>query len=415
MMLWCQKEWDTKGAAFAVVNSNVALLQTLGKFPKMIQIYVRSGSPTHFQIRIINLPNVQLTQHELAFEDPELEVCSGFDFQNLTFETPTTDTMANDNTPIMNRFYRCRQWRYLLLILFLLFNGRIAVHCHDDPSTKNDASPQRPTTPKWLTKVRRQLQNALRRLPIVKSNTPNDEPEPHIVDNFLTADEAALLLQRYEPLLRESLHFGGAGIVDSKYRTSHSVRLPPLGDELVFDIERRAARLAGMDHAQVEDFQLACYGVDELYGLHRDDDSDPLRRADRSATVLIYLQAPISGGATLFTRRAIEDERDLDTKQRLTTEKGALKLFRKYCARPSKKFVVIEPMVGRAATWPNWYGTNHSQFCRKSTHGACPVTEGKKCVIQQVRGRECDDSSCYSVFGFSCMVLKKVFSICYHW
>ena len=213
--------------------------------------------------------------------------------------------------------------------------------------------------------------------------TKQEEPGPIIVDNFLTNDEASLLLQRYEPLLRESLHFGTGTAATSQYRTSHSVRLPPNGDELVFEIEERAASLAGFSHDHVEDFQLACYGVDELYGLHRDDHDDPVKRADRSATVLIYLKAPEAGGATLFTRRAVEDELDLDTKRKLTTEKGALKLFREYCHRPKKHHVVVEPNVGRAATWKNWHGEHHASFCRTSTHGACPVIQGKKCVIQQ--------------------------------
>jgi hypothetical protein len=230
---------------------------------------------------------------------------------------------------------------------------------------------------RWWIKLKRCLVEALQR------PKQNDEPGLILVDDFLTDAEASLLLQRYEPLLRESLHFGTGTAAKSQYRTSHSLRLPPNGDELVFEIEERAANLAGFPHSHVEDFQLACYRVNELYGLHRDDHDDPVKRADRSATVLIYLKAPKEGGATLFTRRPIEEERDLDTKRTLTTEKGALKLFRAYCNHPKKKHVVVEPQVGRAATWKNWHGENHTSFCKKSTHGACPVISGKKCVIQQ--------------------------------
>ena len=211
----------------------------------------------------------------------------------------------------------------------------------------------------------------------------NKEPRPVVVDDFLTAEESALLLERYRPLLRDSLHFSSS-VTQSRYRTSRSVRLPPLGDALVFEIEARAAELAQVPPHQIEDFQLACYGVDELYGLHRDD-SEKGPGADRAATVLIYLQSPDSGGATLFTRQELEIEVDLDTKRPLNTEAGALKLFRHYCDHPKRKFVVVEPQVGRAVTWPNWYRDrkNHTQFCQKSTHGACPVLGGEKCVIQQ--------------------------------
>ena len=234
----------------------------------------------------------------------------------------------------------------------------------------------------------------------------DDEPKPSVVDAFVSPEEAAILLERYKPLLRDSLHYlSSTQNTKSQYRTSKSVRLPPLGDPLVSEIEARSATLANVPHHQVEDFQLACYGIGELYGLHRDDadaTSDGSKQAsmsaDRAATVLIYLQSPQSGGATLFTRRALEEEKDMDTKRPLNTEAGALKLFRHYCDKPERKFVVVEPEVGRAVTWPNWYHKNarsnrHNQtesqaplldnFCRKSTHGACPVEQGEKCVIQQ--------------------------------
>jgi hypothetical protein len=260
-----------------------------------------------------------------------------------------------------------------LLVLLLILSVSLVWSLDENRRKSNQKS--------WWSELKRRLTRRRRRLALL--NNDDDEPGPTIVDEFLTEQEASLLLQRYEPLLRESLHFGSGTAARSQYRTSHSVRLPPNGDDLVFEIEKRAANLAGFPHSHVEDFQLACYGVDELYGLHRDDHDDPAKRADRSATVLIYLKAPIAGGSTLFTRRPIEEERDLDTKRALTTEKGALKLFREYCDHPKKKFVVVEPKVGRAATWKNWHGENHTNFCRKSTHGACPVIEGQKCVIQQ--------------------------------
>jgi len=235
------------------------------------------------------------------------------------------------------------------------------------------------------------------------------EPDPVVTEHFLAEEEARLILERYEPLLSSS---SSAHVVDSRvrrddeYRTSKSIRLPPLGDSLVLDVERRAARLAGVPHSLCEDFQLACYEYDGLYGLHRDD-TDPVpgsgqRSADRSDTVLVYLRAPEDGegggkggkggggggGETLFTRRPIEDERDMDTGRPLNTQKGALKLFRSYCEKPRRKHLMVTPKVGRAVSWKNWYvdSNNATKFARRSTHGACPVKEGgkrKKCVIQQ--------------------------------
>lgn len=202
---------------------------------------------------------------------------------------------------------------------------------------------------------------------------------PVVVDDFLTPEQAEFLLNRYEPLLRESLQYKDEQASRSKYRTSRSIRLPPLGDTQVFELERQAAQLAGnFSHNMVEDFQLACYYDNELYGLHRDDNEKA--EANRAATVLVYLYAPEHGGSTLFTLRPLEDERDLDTKQPLRTEAAALKLFHHYCQSPSKQFLVVEPVVGRAVTWPNW---RNETFIPESTHGACPVVQGHKCVIQQ--------------------------------
>jgi hypothetical protein len=58
-------------------------------------------------------------------------------------------------------------------------------------------------------------------------------------------------------------------------------------------------------------FQLACYESGEVYGLHRGDDDDEKRNADRIATVLVYLEAPelSQGGVeTLFTHRSMEEK-----------------------------------------------------------------------------------------------------------
>jgi len=223
-----------------------------------------------------------------------------------------------------------------------------------------------------------------------KFNRPRP-PKPQVVDNFLSPEEAAYLLDRYEFLMKESRSLGyvknkAAGT--SKYRTSRSIRLPPLGDPITFDIERRAADLAGFNHSYVEDIQMACYEEDELHGLHRDD-ADAAVTADRAATILVYLEAPEGGGGeTLFTMRELEDERDMRTGKSLNTEDGALKLFRYYCDKPRKHHVVVEPVVGRAVTWQNWLGENYDTFAKSSTHGACPVKKGKKCVIQQWIGRK---------------------------
>ncbi|CAB9515633.1 Prolyl 4-hydroxylase [Seminavis robusta] len=246
----------------------------------------------------------------------------------------------------------------------------------------------------WLEKHKAKLSRLVHRNS--KNNQKNQDSfeAPRVVENFLSADEATQLLQRYQPLLHDSQERDGGHVKSSsQYRSSRSVRLPPLGDKLVFAVEQRAAALAGYPVDRVEDFQLACYNHAQLYALHRDDaaaNTNP--NTKRVATVLIYIQAPIRGGNTLFTMRPLEEETDLKLRQPLRTEQDAVELFQHYCKshcrQPNKKkrfnkhHVVVEPSVGRAVTWDNWK-KNNTVFMKESTHGACPVWKGQKCVIQQ--------------------------------
>ena len=114
----------------------------------------------------------------------------------------------------------------------------------------------------------------------------------------------------------------------------------------MFSIEKRAAELAGFNHSYCEDIQMACYQEGELHGLHRDD-ANATVNADRAATVLIYLRSPGEGGGgeTLFTMKEIERERDLKTGGPLTSEDGALDLFKLYCEKPKNNMIVVAPFT----------------------------------------------------------------------
>jgi hypothetical protein len=120
--------------------------------------------------------------------------------------------------------------------------------------------------------------------------------------------------------------------------------------------------------------RISSWPAGELYDLHRDDDDDEKRNADR-------IELSRGGGETLFTHRSMEEES-------LMTEHGALKLFQSYCNRPKRKHQLVEPVVGRGQ---NWYSNekNETTFARESNHGVCPVLEGpgRKCVVQQWIGR----------------------------
>jgi len=297
--------------------------------------------------------------------------------------------------------YNCHRWLFLLVVICLV--GFSPSTCSDTITgeRKHNNQNERLIVMQLkrckfhITRVLRGLvEKFSKRNPHKKTTSQFDAPR--VVDDFLSSDEATQLLARYEPLLRASLeHSAQTGVRVSKYRTSRSVRLPPVGDPLVFAIEARAAAVAGFDVTHVEDFQLACYGPDQLYALHRDDAADNTQIQNRRmATVLIYLQAPTEGGSTLFTMQPLEEERDLRQKQPLRTEQDALNLFHSYCKKPKRHHVMVQAQTGRAVTWLNWRQpiqnttqtdttTDEAVFMKESTHGACPVIQGQKCVIQQ--------------------------------
>jgi hypothetical protein len=290
-----------------------------------------------------------------------------------------------------NRSPRAVPLFVLFLLLFISSTASITPVVDAKQQTSNSTKTQslKQRLQQRLQKMLEKLQRIL--IMIGKKKSSGSWPSPRVIDEFLSAEEAAQLVERYTPLLkRKSAFLNSKGQVNhaSKYRSSSTIRVPPLGDPLILRVERRAADAAKtLPHAYCEDFQLACYESGELYGLHRDDDDDEKRNADRIATVLVYLEVPElsqGGGETLFTHRSMEDES-------LKTEQGALKLFQSYCNKPKRKHQLVEPVVGRAVTWQNWYPNekNETTFARESTHGACPVREGpgRKCVIQQWIGK----------------------------
>ena len=268
---------------------------------------------------------------------------------------------------------------YFLVFLFVALLGSLGVN-----AAKSDHDEQR--VPVWKSWIRQILKKVGRGRDDGSKNI-----NVSIIDHFLSDEDSKQLLERYRPLLRDSLHKSTTGNAKrSLYRTSHTVRLPPLGDELVFQVEKAAAEAildnstSSNSHELCEDLQLACYGPDELYALHRDDNADGA--AGRAATVLIYLQAPEEGGSTLFTNRPLEDEKYKG--QPLRTEADAVELFRGYCQQGSAKqqHTVVEAQTGRAAAWYNYH--EDTGFVNDSTHGACPVISGEKCVVQQWVGRQ---------------------------
>jgi hypothetical protein len=115
-------------------------------------------------------------------------------------------------------------------------------------------------------RLQKLLENQLQRVIILLGKLKKSSgswPSPRVIDKFLSADEATQLIERYTPLWQHK-----SGVVNSKgklnraseYRSCFTVRVPPLGDPLMLQVERRAADAAQtLPYAYCEDFQLACW------------------------------------------------------------------------------------------------------------------------------------------------------------
>lgn len=128
--------------------------------------------------------------------------------------------------------------------------------------------------------------------------------------NLLTDDECDALVDMARPRLQRSRVYGGAGGSTGRHgwRTGSDVVLERDESRLCSRLDARIAALMRWPLAQIERTRVLHYGRGQHFGPHHDF-FDPARvdltpalapGGQRVATLLIYLNTPLRGGATEF-------------------------------------------------------------------------------------------------------------------
>jgi len=137
-----------------------------------------------------------------------------------------------------------------------------------------------------------------------------DVPKLSVHDGFMTKDECAQLIALAEPRLRQSTIIDastGKDVVGTQ-RTSSGMFFKRGENPLVMEIEKRLEELTGVPVENGEGLQVLRYEVGQEYRPHNDyfDKDKPGydqhmgNAGNRICTVLMYLNTPEEGGATIF-------------------------------------------------------------------------------------------------------------------
>jgi prolyl 4-hydroxylase len=144
---------------------------------------------------------------------------------------------------------------------------------------------------------------------ILKRNVISNSPILHVIENFLSPEEAdqviALAQGRFKP--SEVVPEGNAGdqVVESA-RTSTSVYLVKSENPLIKSIEERAAKEANLPTSHLERLQVVRYEHGQFYKPHFDYlpvNYDTMTNGQRAVTIFVYLNTlptEETGGGTHF-------------------------------------------------------------------------------------------------------------------
>lgn len=186
-------------------------------------------------------------------------------------------------------------------------------------------------------------------------------PDLLVLENLLDSDECLALIAAAKPRLQRSLtvalETGGEEVHDD--RTSDGMFFTRGENTVVAAIETRIAKLLGWPVENGEGLQVLRYGPGAEYKPHYDyfDPAEPgsatilARGGQRVATLVIYLQEPDRGGATVFP----------DLRLQVAPRRGSAVFFS--------------------------YGQAHP--CSQTLHGGMPVLAGEKWIATKwLRERE---------------------------
>jgi prolyl 4-hydroxylase len=128
--------------------------------------------------------------------------------------------------------------------------------------------------------------------------------EPVVIDDIITPDESAYILEVSKPIFSDSTILSGK---DNSIRKSETAWLKK-SDAVVADMLKRLSGQFNFDTANVEDLQVVRYFPGGFYNEHHDsccDDTQHCRdfvqnSGQRVLTILIYLNDDYEGGYTNF-------------------------------------------------------------------------------------------------------------------
>jgi len=199
------------------------------------------------------------------------------------------------------------------------------------------------------------------------------DPRVYVVDEFLSHDECDLLMKHAEPHLQVAMTINATTgqTQPDKVRTNQQMYISNedcVHHPNISKIIHRMHKLARVPYGHAEALQVGRYRANEFYEPHFD--SEPSAGVVRSATLIVYLEAPDGGGGeTIFPKSAQCNGRfaeccsDLDM---MIKDGGG---------------IVVTPEKGKAVLF-----YTHDLDGRQnplSLHGSCPVHTGFKWITQQ--------------------------------
>lgn len=200
-------------------------------------------------------------------------------------------------------------------------------------------------------------------IPNLKFEILNNSPRIIRIHDIITDREAEQLRQIALSKLERSTVQSSRGLVASDFRIAKTAWIASTNNSLVGRVEDRMRIATGLRLENSEDLQLVNYGLGGYYGPHLDSarksrsshdrsmeseeeqvEVASLRKSDRLATILIYLNHIDAGGATVFPRLNL----------------------------------TVEPIKNSAIIWYNLSPDGFSD--ERTLHSGCPVLLGTKWI-----------------------------------
>ena len=188
-----------------------------------------------------------------------------------------------------------------------------------------------------------------------------ESPKLAVMSGLLSIAECDALIAEARAVMSPSLVIDERNVDNTTHetRTSSGMHFAPGSSDVADAVQRKIMSVIGLPIDRAEPLQIQRYGPGEEYVAHfdffdEDDDGEPgdqattvARHGQRSATMICYLSAVESGGATVFPEVGFE----------------------------------VRPLPGRAVYFT--YLDDDGTVDPMSLHGGAPVHEGDKWIVTQ--------------------------------